>query len=93
MEFSVYIHAFMDENRSRINGKQTKTPQRFRLRPLVFSHHRLGRARALARGVTFDGGWFWIASWRFESSPELLGGGRSAVGGRLQSEVDGRGFG
>lgn len=41
-----------------------------------------GRARAAARGVTFDGGWFWIVSWRCESSPELLGGERGwAVGG------------
>lgn len=42
--------------------------------------------------VTFDGGWFWIASWRFESSPELLGGERSAVGEGQEFQVDGRGF-
>lgn len=43
--------------------------------------------------VTFDGGWFWSVSWRFESSPELSGGERSAGGEGLESEVDGRGFG
>lgn len=78
----------MDKNRSRINRNKQK-----HVRGSGCALTPSPRARAAAHGATFDGGCFWIVSWRFESSPELLGGGQRAAEGRLESELDGRGFG
>ena len=73
--------------------EQGERGPRFGQRPLAVSRRRLRNVAHVLLHVTCDGGLFWIVSWRFESSPELLGGGRSAAGEGLDSEVDGRGFG